>query len=338
METNILSGLLLILLAGCCSGLFSVPFKRNRGWMWENNWFVWSFAALLVMPWLVAWLTVPRLGALYGGDPYSTWLVALFGLTWGVGAILFGKGIDYLGLSLSLPIMQGLINSVGTLMPVILRDPSELATPGGIRMLSGVAVLLAGIILFALAGSRKERANGTPQSGTTGSRSRFRTGLVICLLAGLFGPMINFAFVYGAPLQEQAVRLGADPVYAGNAVWSVALTAGFLVNAAECLRLFRRNGSWKHYASRRMPGIAWAAVAGIVWYMSIMLYGMGGTRMGEAGTSAGWAVMQSVAIIAGNVAGICSGEWRGTDRHAQWPMAAGIGCLIAGVVILSRGL
>ena len=49
METNVLSGLLLILLAGSCSGVFSVPFKFNRGWAWENNWFIWSFAALLVM-------------------------------------------------------------------------------------------------------------------------------------------------------------------------------------------------------------------------------------------------------------------------------------------------
>ena len=134
METNVLSGLLLILLAGSCSGVFSVPFKFNRGWAWENNWFIWSFAALLVMPWLMAWLTVPRLGTLYGADPHSTSLVALFGLTWGVGAILFGKGIDYLGISLSLPIMQGLINSIGTLMPIVLRDPSELATPAGLRI------------------------------------------------------------------------------------------------------------------------------------------------------------------------------------------------------------
>ena len=337
METNVLSGLLLILLAGSCSGDFSVPFKFNRGWAWENNWFIWSFAALLVMPWLMAWLTVPRLETLYGADPHSTSLVALFGLTWGVGAILFGKGIDYLGISLSLPIMQGLINSIGTLMPIVLRDPSELATPAGLRILAGVAVILAGIILFALAGSRKEQSEGSRQTGAQ-SRSRFRKGLVICLLAGIFGPMINFAFVYGAPLQQQAVALGADPVYAGNAVWSVALTAGFLINAAECIRLFRRNRTWKHYASRRVPGITLAAVAGIVWYMSIMLYGMGGNRMGEAGASVGWAVMQSVAIIAGNAAGICSGEWRATTRHAQWPMAAGLCCLVLGVVILSRGL
>ena len=215
METNVLSGLLLILLAGSCSGVFSVPFKFNRGWAWENNWFIWSFAALLVMPWLMAWLTVPRLGTLYGADPHSTSLVALFGLTWGVGAILFGKGIDYLGISLSLPIMQGLINSIGTLMPIVLRDPSELATPAGQRILAGVAVILAGIILFALAGSRKEQSEGSRQTGAQ-SRSRFRKGLVICLLAGIFGPMINFAFVYGAPAATAGRSPGGRPGLCGQ--------------------------------------------------------------------------------------------------------------------------
>lgn len=57
--------------------------------------------------------------------------------------------------------MQGLINSIGTLMPIVLRDPSELATPAGLRILAGVAVILAGIILFALAGSRKEQSEGS---------------------------------------------------------------------------------------------------------------------------------------------------------------------------------
>lgn len=59
--------------------------------------------------------------------------------------------------------MQGLINSIGTLMPIVLRDPSELATPAGLRILAGVAVILAGIILFALAGSRKEQSEGSRQ-------------------------------------------------------------------------------------------------------------------------------------------------------------------------------
>ncbi|MFR0895203.1 MAG: L-rhamnose/proton symporter RhaT [Alistipes onderdonkii] len=213
------------------------------------------------MPWLMAWLTVPRLGTLYGADPHSTSLVALFGLDLGCRSDPVRQGDRLSGHPRSAcrscrahqlhrhAHADRTARSVGTGYS---RRAENTCGSGGYP---------GCIILFALAGSRKEQSEGSRQTGAP-SRSRFRKGLVICLLAGIFGPMINFAFVYGAPLQQQAVALGADPVYAGNAVWSVALTAGFLINAAECIRLFRRNRTWKHCASRRVPGITLAAVAG----------------------------------------------------------------------------
>lgn len=57
-----------------------------------------------------------------------------------------------------------------------------------------------------------------------------------------------------------------------------------------------------------------ASLAGVLWYLSIMFYGMGGSFMGVLGASVGWATMQSTAIIAGNVAGLASGEWKGATR------------------------
>ena len=59
-----------------------------------------------------------------------------------------------------------------------------------------------------------------------------------------------------------------------------------------------------------------ASLAGVLWYLSIMFYGMGGSFMGVLGASVGWATMQSTAIIAGNVAGLASGEWKGATRYA----------------------
>lgn len=336
MNVNTLSGLLIILLAGTCSGIFSLPFKSNRNWKWENNWFIWSFSALIVMPWLAALLTVSHLGSIYAAEPTSTGLVLLFGLIWGFGAILFGKGIDFLGISLSLPIMQGLINTTGTLIPILLRDPSELLSANGAKTIGGIVLLLIGIILFAIAGNRKAGLQGAQEEKT--SQKRFRTGMLICILAGIFGPMINFALIYGQPLQDRAVAAGVAPFFAANIVWCLALTAGFVINALECGRLFRKNGSWKNYKTRPGKGLLMAGAAGLIWFLSIMLYGMGGSKMGVAGTSIGWAVMQSVAILAGNFAGIFSGEWRNTTRHARRPMITGLVFLLLGIVLLASAM
>ena len=68
METTVISGFLLILLAGGCSGTFALPFKHNSLWKWENNWFIWSIIALLVAPWIMAFISIPDLGSVYAHE------------------------------------------------------------------------------------------------------------------------------------------------------------------------------------------------------------------------------------------------------------------------------
>lgn len=58
-------GLLLVVLGGIMEGSFSLPLKRTPKWDWENIWGAGSLMALLLVPWLLAILTVPRLGQVY---------------------------------------------------------------------------------------------------------------------------------------------------------------------------------------------------------------------------------------------------------------------------------
>jgi len=336
MEASMITGLLFIIVAGTFSGTFSVPFKFNKGWNWENNWFIWSITALLVVPWIVAFITIPNLGSIYQGEYQNLLLVVLFGLIWGYGAILFGKGIDTLGISLSMPIMLGLINSVGTILPIALQNPADLLTPAGLKIIAGVSVIIVGIIFYSIAGSRKEKEfAGTADATGQKPAKNMKKGLIICILAGIFGPMINFAFVYGKPLQDRAIEQGASVVFSANAIWCIVLTAGLIINALECIRLFKKNGSWKNYKIRSSSGIIFAILAGLIWYFSIMFYGMGGNSMGEMGASVGWATMQSLGIVAGNIAGVVSGEWKGASSKAIMPMVVGLILLIAGVIIIA---
>ena len=54
-----LFGLLLGLLSGVMTGSFSLPMKKTTRWSWEATWLIWSICALLIIPWLVAFATVP---------------------------------------------------------------------------------------------------------------------------------------------------------------------------------------------------------------------------------------------------------------------------------------
>lgn len=329
MATSVFSGILLILISGCCSGVFSTPFNKNPKWSWENNWLLWSFFALIVCPFIAVYFTVPHVFSVYAAHPSTTAIIASFGIIWGISALLFGKGIDYLGVSLAIPIMQGLINAIGTIAPFLFKSPGDLFTPEYINIPIGVLVTLAGIILFSNAG--KSKAQSAP------SGKSFKKGLIICILAGVFGPMINFGFVFGEPLQQTAVELGAKSLFSANATWAVIFVTGFIVNAAQCILLLKKNGTAGVYKQSRPRNFLWAAFAGVLWYLSIFLYGMGCNNMGEYAASIGWAIMQATAIIAGNVAGILMGEWKGASRSSVIKMAGGMLLLVIGVVIFSLG-
>ena len=322
-------GMALVLMAGCFSGIFSTPFERNKKWAWENNWLIWSFVALILCPFIAVSLTIPHVFDVYAAHPSVTAIIAGFGIVWGVGALLFGKGIDALGVSLAIPIMQGLINVIGTVAPFLIGNPSELFTPEYIHIPIGAAVTLAGIILFAMAGSGKN-----PSSSDTKGKN-FGKGLLICILAGVFGPMINFGFVVGEPLQQTAVELGANPIHSANATWAVIFVTGFLVNAAQCTILLRRNKTAANYKGSSVKNYFWAFLAGVIWYGSILLYGMGCNQMGAYAASVGWGIMQATAILASGVAGLLLGEWKGAPRKSLRMMAAGMALLVAGMVIFS---
>lgn len=329
MENGFYMGLALVLMAGCFSGVFSTPFGRNRKWAWENNWLIWSVIALIVCPGIAVALTIPHVTDVYAAHPSVTAVVAVFGLIWGLGALLFGKGIDYLGVSLAIPIMQGLINVIGTVAPFLVDNPGALFTSQYVNIPIGVAVTLGGIILFANAGKGKCQSEG----GAKGKK--FAMGLLICILGGVFSPMINFGFVMGEPLQQKAVELGADPINSANATWAIVFVTGFLVNAIQSLVQMRRNGTIENYKGSSWRNYLWAALGGLIWYGSMLFYGMGCSRMGHYAASVGWAIMQSTAIVASGVAGLMLGEWKGAPRASIKKMAGGMALLVVGMVIIS---
>jgi hypothetical protein len=74
--------------------------------------------------------------------------------------------------------------------------------------------------------------------------------------------------------------------------------------------------------------------AGVLWYFNVMFYVKGGSNLGKSGGSVGWATMQSLAIIAANIAGILSSEWKGASRKHYLIMFSGMAFLIVGIIIL----
>jgi len=334
MEINLMLGFSFVLIAGLFSGAFALPMKFTSKWQWENVWLMFSIWALLISPWIVAIFTVTDLFSVYRAAPTNELLlVLLFGLIWGVGGITFGKGLDYLGLALGMAIMMGLITAIGTLVPIFVLNPEIIGTSKGNRLFLGVFVLIIGIIILAYAGKMRETDKGNKSSNNPNSKL-FIKGLIIAIIAGVFGPMINFAFVFGDEIQLIAEQTGTTKQNVGNTIWPLTFLGGGLVNVGYCIFLLKKNESYKLF--KNSTNLYWIStiLMGIIWFGSIMFYGMAASNLGELGKSIGWASFQSVAIITSNVIGLLSGEWEKANKNTKLTLFIGIISLIIGIFII----
>lgn len=330
-------GVVGVLLGGVLNGTWVLPMKRLRAWHWENSWLVYSVAGLAVAPWAAALATVPQLyDAFHCTSGLSLVKILVFGFGWGIGSVLFGLGVSRLGLAVGYGIILGLIAPIGTFLPLAVLHPERLWTQEGQTLIAGTLLAMVGIVFLAIAGRRRERE---AQTLAPMVQSGFLTGLVICILSGIFSPMLNFSFVFGQELQQQALALGARPSVAANAIWSLALTAGFGANAGYCVYLLQKNRSWHLFSLSNAPVSYWvgACLMGVICFGSFMAYGIGATTLGPLGGIVGWPLFVSMSLITSNFWGALTGEWSGASRRAYGYSLVGIALLIVAITVISRG-
>ncbi|MCX6620829.1 MAG: rhamnose/proton symporter RhaT, partial [Acidobacteria bacterium] len=298
-------GLLIVVLGGLIHGSFALPMKKlERKWAWENIWLVYSVAGLIILPPLLAFFTVPGLVEIYQQASGRTlFLVALFGLGWGTGSVLFGQAISRIGMALGFAVILGITSSVGSLIPLVIFDPAAVWTPKGKTLLLSIAIAVVGIVFCSLAGAQRDRdshkATGAPP------KSKFVSGLLVSILSGFLSPMLNIGFVFGQPLQAAGAAHGAGASFAANTVWAPALFGGFLANAGYAIYLLYRNRTWSRYQTAKAGPGAWlgASLMGLLWFGGISIYGMGTASLGTLGAVVGWPAFMSTVIITANILG-----------------------------------
>lgn len=336
MPENLISGFLFVAVAGIFAGAFALPMKFTTGWKWQHNWIVFCTCALFIIPAIAALVTVPQLTTVYQDAGNGTILkVFLCGLAWGIGVICFGLGLDYLGVALGMSVMLGLLISLGAIMPIVIYQPEELFSPKGYKIITASAIILAGIVTCAFAGSAREKQNRGAEEAKRRGSPKFYKGLVIAILAGILSVMQNVGFVTGRPIQEIAIQSGADPVFAGNAVWPVLMGGCFLVNFIYCGYLIGRGKEWALFWNKKKW--YWPAItaSGIMWFLCMLFFGMAAAKLGKLGPSIGWASFQTLAVVTGNIAGLLTGEWENAGKKLRTVNYVGIAILWGGIAVMA---
>ena len=342
MFTTII-GIVSALVSGLLNGSFASPMKRMTKWQWENIWLIWAVWALVIVPIIIAWATIPDLLEVYRATDYGVLLKTfLSGVGWGAGAITFGIGLYMVGLSLGYSIIMGVSAVTGSLIPMLIISPDKVATGGGIVIILGMVFTIAGVALCGRAGMIREKQASSDETSGTEKRYLFKWGLIVCLSSGILSSLLNLSFVFGTPIAKTAREILVDATLidfrASNAIWVLALLGAFVTNFLYCGGCLLFKGSWRNY-KQPQTGIYWfySFLMGTLWMTGVALYGAGASSLGKLGATVAWIILMATTVLVGNIWGILSGEWKSVPKKAHVHMAQGLLLLIVAIVLVSLG-
>ena len=313
-----------------------LPMSRTRQWAWEHNWLAFSLTGMLVCNWVLTLILLPSPVLIYAAVPgHELVLLAGFGLAWGAGCVLFGLGMDMLGLTLGFPLIMGLSASIGTFVPLLWLYGESMFAGRRLLIAVGTAVAIAGIVVCSVAGARRESAAPRAQGG---SHSRFLAGLIIAVASGFLSCLPNIGLTFGVNTLRAARNLGASAALAGNSVWFIFFTLGGLVNIVYCCWLMVRHKNLAAlFAAGRSSNWWWGLAMGAMWMGSLYLYAIGAARLGTGGSTIGWPILVSVSIGVGVLSGLWKGEWNQSPAKAKSLLWAGLALIILAVFIIPFG-
>jgi L-rhamnose-H+ transport protein len=328
-------GIFLTFMAGLFAGNCMLPAKFVRHWQWENVWLVFNLVSLVVLPWLFALLFVGNVRAVYLSlTSHQLAIPFLFGVGWGVAQILFGLSIARLGLALGYAIIIGFSAVLGTFVPLFFKNRDILGTSKGNLILTGMVVMVAGIIVAGWAGRQRERRSSeTPNPDSTNG---YASALTLAIICGLTAPMLNYSFAFGQDIAQEAVRRGSSLANASYAILPVSLAGGFLPNLFYSLYLLGQKKSWSFFSPVK-PDLYFGSLMGLLWTGAFALYGMSAAYIGTLGTSVGWALYNIFMIMTANVSGMVTGEWKNASSGTLALLSSGLVLLTFATILIALG-
>lgn len=320
----------LLMFATLFQGSFGLGMKFMAPLKWEAWWLLHSLVAMIILPIVWASLVVPDLFGVIAAAPMNIKVGAMaFGALWGVGGILFGKSVPYIGMSLTYGIVLGLCAAAGCLIPFFTK--SEINTVALPYVVTGIIIMVIGVAITAYAGVLRDKK----LDQASDQKINLKVGLTIAVISGVFSAFLGIGFDYGynegdgiAKLAEAA---GAITRNSSLAIWVVVLWGAFILNLAYTLFLFAKNKSWSSITTKGSgKAYMWAVVSAICWFGALGIFGQGAALMGDMGSVVGWPILMGGGLIVGNIWAYFNKEWVGAKRPFAW--------LLVGMLVICVGL
>jgi L-rhamnose-H+ transport protein len=320
MEKNIFFGLFLIAMGAFSSGSFAIPFGKIKGWEWESYWLIYSIGAYMIFPFIACLIFVPEFVNVYKAMPSGILLrVFVLGIIYGIGNLSFGLSLRYLGISLGYALSLGLMLAIGTLIPPLIdgRLSIMIARSGGSLLITGVLVACCGIALSGWAGFLKDKVISGSEKQRNISEFNFMKGLFAAILVGIAGSAMSLGFEQGLPINEFAGKAGVNPLFTTLPVMLLLLSGTLVTTIIWCIHLGLRNNSLRNFikagtSTALSLNYLFALLAGFLWFIQFILYGMGKSKMGPF-TFTSWGILMALTIVFATLWGLYRKEWKGAS-------------------------
>ncbi len=336
-------GILFHAVGALAAGVCFTPQHRVRNWTYQSFWFWMCLSAWFLLPVLGSLAFIPDLSDVLAQSSRDAMLKSFgFGMLYGFGGMAFGFAIRYIGYSLTYALAIGLSAVIGFfLTPLIQGDLGKiLSSAGGNAVIAGVTIGFIGTILCGIAGRRKER-----ELAGSGHGGGFRPaiGIPLCVVAGVLSAVYSLALGAADPVAKVAIEKGANPELVMNVRFLFASTGAFFSILPVTLWQLSRISSLRELAGAGADGgrapvanILWSGLAGLLWYLQFIFYGMGHNRMGTLGV-ASWPLHMIMLILFSTLVAISRREWSGCSSSTRRFITFAISVLILAVIVIGYG-
>ena len=323
---------LLLIFASFFQGTFGLGMKYMNPMSWESWWVIHVLVAMILFPMIWAYVVIPDLFEIISSSPKdSIYSAMLYGFLWGIGGIMFGVSVPYIGLSLTMGIVMGLAGSAGSLIPLF-QIENATSQPSFPYIIGGLIISLIGVAITAKAGiDRDKLINSSSKS------KNILKGLLIAVACGLLSSLLNVGFANAAPIAEKAQEFGVITRNSSLAAWVVVLWGAFIMNFSYAIILLFKNNTWSTFSLKNsVNAYKWSFIAGFCWFAALGVYGQGAALLGEIGPVIGWPILLGLSLIISNYWAYNAGEWNNAKKPFN-RLLIGLFVLIISAVVLGLG-
>ncbi len=331
-----LTGILIAVFAGILLGLYALPEKFTKDFKFENTWGLFFFINMLIVPFLAIMVFITGASNIFSSVPSDVLLKMVFAsVLWGIGVMMWGKAINYIGLSLGFSLFIGTVILIGSLLPFLVEGlpPTNVFT----TILGGILVVLIGVVINGKAGLLRQKDEDS--TNLVVGDSSMVTGIFIAVGGGVLATGFSYANAVGRPYLQEASQL------MGNADWVTALAVMCVIYVSGgvpiTLYFIYEIGKKKLWSSFKTEAIVQnltlISVMALFNFAASILFAFAAFNLGSSGNTVGYAIFNTVSVAVAIISGIVTGEWAKAASRTKVFLYLGLTCMIIGVLIIAFG-